>query len=96
MKRRLLALAAAALLASLATPSFADSAGAAAAGNRPPLTDDEKAWQEAMHALKAKGYSEGVIMPSVLTPGAWIGSARNKDGKRVDIAVDAEGNVIPQ
>jgi spermidine/putrescine-binding protein len=62
----------------------------------PAASSKAKAWQEAMQALKAAGYTQGVLMPSAEQAGAWIGSARDKDGKRVDVAVDNKGNVTQQ
>ncbi len=83
-----------ALLLGVAGPACADDASAVATDNPASVIGtDAKAWQDAMQALKAGGYDQGVLMQAPDKPGTWIGSARDKNGERVDVAVDAKGNV---
>lgn len=97
MKSRL----SASLVAAAMALGFGFSASAFAAGAnasfpaRPDaaVTSHIRAWKDAMQALAAKGFSRAVLMPSVETAGGWVGIARDKNGKRVDVTVDAKGNV---
>lgn len=52
-----------------------------------------RAWKDAMRALATKGYTGGILMPSTGNAGSWFGVARDKNGKRVDVTVDATGKV---
>jgi hypothetical protein len=72
----------------VASTALADSAKTASPGHNPT-------WSQSMQLLKKNGYTHPIIIESLETPGVWIGSAA-KDGRRVDVAVDAEGHVTEQ
>ncbi len=95
MKFRFVPLLAAALSIGAAGLALAAETGAGKDATA-AATSNAKAWENAMQALKAKGYSQGVLMPSAETPGSWFGSARDRSGKRVDVVVDDKGNVAEQ
>jgi|SwirhisoilCB3_FD_contig_31_752756_length_759_multi_2_in_0_out_0_1 hypothetical protein len=80
--------AAGAVAVAVASAALADSATTAAPEHNPT-------WSQSILLLKKSGYTHPIIIESLETPGAWIGSAA-KDGRRVDVAVDAEGHVTEQ
>ncbi len=93
MTARIVSLLVAAILLAPATMSSAQTLT-----ERPPDADaaaNSKSLHDAMQALRDNGYTQGVLMPSALNAGSWIGSAR-KDGKRVDVTVDSKGQVTQQ
>jgi hypothetical protein len=52
-------------------------------------------WSQLMQRLEKSGYTHPIIIQSARTPGMWIGSA-TKDGRRADVAIDAEGHLTEQ
>lgn len=80
--------AASAIAVVIGSAALADSERTAASGRNPT-------WSQSIQLLKKNGYTHPIIIESLETPGMWIGSA-TKDGRRVDVAVDAEGHVTEQ
>lgn len=72
----------------IGSAAFADSERTVAPGR-------DLTWSQSMQLLQKNGYTHPIIIQSVETPGIWIGSA-TKDGRRVDVAIDAGGNVTEQ
>jgi hypothetical protein len=73
---------------------LAITASSAALGDGAKLRRSDHAitWSQSLELLKNKGYAHPLIIQSATVPGNWIGSA-SKDGHRVDVAIDALGNV---
>ncbi len=85
MIHKIITMIVAAVAVAASSAAFAESASA-------PQSVDAKTWSQSIELLKNDGYTHPVIIQSAGAPGSWIGSA-SKDGHRVDVAVDAAGNV---
>ncbi len=85
MIRKILTMTVAALAVTVSVAASAESARVRRAG-------EAITWSQSMQLLKDSGYTHPVIIQSAADGGGWIGLA-SKDGRRVDIAVDPQGNV---
>jgi hypothetical protein len=80
------------VLAAAGVVAMVIGSAALADGERTATPGRNPTWSQSIQLLKNNGYIHPIIIESLETPGMWIGSA-TKDGRRVDVAVDAEGHV---
>lgn len=81
------------LLIGLAAWAVVMTAMTASAKADHPVPTIDIAKADIVQRLKAQGYTEILMIPSTSSKGEWIGSVY-KNGERISVTVNAEGQII--